>query len=68
MTKFLIPVLIVLLTGCEPRLHRAVKSRDYDQVAQYLNEGDMKIIKTGDYNSQNTVRMNVSETEEMLLP
>ena len=40
MTKFLIPALIVLLTGCEPRLHRAVKSRDYDQVVQYLNAGD----------------------------
>ena len=40
MTKFLIPILIVLLTGCEPRLHRAVKARDYDQVVQYLNAGD----------------------------
>jgi hypothetical protein len=38
--KFLIPALVVLLTGCEPRLHRAVKSRDYDQVVQYLNAGD----------------------------
>ena len=34
---------------------------------KYLNEGDMKIVKTEDYNSQNTVRMNVSEIEEMLL-
>ena len=34
---------------------------------KYLNEGDMKVIKTDDYNSQNTARMNVSEIEEMLL-
>jgi UDP-N-acetylglucosamine 4,6-dehydratase/5-epimerase len=34
---------------------------------KYLNEGDMKIVKTEDYNSQNSVRMNVSEIEEMLL-
>ena len=34
---------------------------------KYLNEGDMKVIQTEDYNSQNTVRMNVSEIEEMLL-
>ncbi|MZG54392.1 MAG: UDP-glucose 4-epimerase, partial [Nitrospinae bacterium] len=34
---------------------------------KYLNEGDMKIIKTEDYNSQNTLRMTVSEIEEMLL-
>ena len=34
---------------------------------KYLNEGDMKIIKTEDYNSQNSVRMNVGEIEEMLL-
>ena len=34
---------------------------------KYLNEEDMKIIKTEDYNSQNTARMNVSEIEEMLL-
>ncbi len=34
---------------------------------KYLNEGDMKIVKTEDYNSQNTLRMNVSEIEEMLL-
>ena len=34
---------------------------------KYLNEGDIKIVKTEDYNSQNTVRMNVSEIEEMLL-
>tara|TARA_B100001123_G_scaffold411857_1_gene508479 strand:- start:994 stop:1734 length:741 start_codon:yes stop_codon:yes gene_type:complete len=34
---------------------------------KYLNEGDMKIIKTEDYNSQNTVRMKVAEIEEMLL-
>ena len=40
MPKFLTLALVVLLTGCEPRLHRAVKSRDYDQVAQYLNAGD----------------------------
>lgn len=33
---------------------------------KYLNEGDMKIVKTEDYNSQNTERMNVSEIEEML--
>mgnify|MGYP000023170429 FL=1 len=38
--KFLIPALVVLLTGCEPRLHRGVKSRDYEQVVQYLNAGD----------------------------
>ena len=34
---------------------------------KYLNEGDMKVISTEDYNSQNTVRMNVGEIEEMLL-
>ena len=34
---------------------------------KYLNEGDIKIVKTEDYNSQNTERMNVSEIEEMLL-
>jgi UDP-N-acetylglucosamine 4,6-dehydratase/5-epimerase len=34
---------------------------------KYLNEGDMKIIKTDDYNSHNTARMNVSEIEKMLL-
>ena len=34
---------------------------------KYLNEGDMKIIKTEDYNSQNSVRLNVGEIEEMLL-
>ena len=34
---------------------------------KYLNEGDVKIGKTKDYNSQNTVRMNVSEIEKMLL-
>ena len=34
---------------------------------KYLNEGDVKIVKTKDYNSQNTTRMNVSEIEEMLL-
>ena len=34
---------------------------------KYLNEGDMKVISTEDYNSQNTVRMNVREIEEMLL-
>ena len=34
---------------------------------KYLNEGDMKVIKTEDYNSQNTARMNVGEIEEMLL-
>ena len=34
---------------------------------RYLNEGDMEIIKTEDYNSQNTTRMNVGEIEEMLL-
>ena len=34
---------------------------------KYLNEGDMKVISTEDYNSQNTVRMNVNEIEEMLL-
>ena len=34
---------------------------------KYLNEGDMKIIQTEDYNSQNSVRMNVGEIEEMLL-
>jgi len=34
---------------------------------KYLNEGDVEIAKTKDYNSQNTVRMNVSEIEKMLL-
>ena len=34
---------------------------------KYLNEGDMKVISTEDYNSHNTVRMNVGEIEEMLL-
>jgi UDP-N-acetylglucosamine 4,6-dehydratase/5-epimerase len=34
---------------------------------KYLNEGDIKIVKTEDYNSQNTERMNVSQIEEMLL-
>ena len=34
---------------------------------KYLNEGDIKIVKTENYNSQNTERMNVSEIEEMLL-
>jgi UDP-N-acetylglucosamine 4,6-dehydratase/5-epimerase len=34
---------------------------------KYLNEGDMKVINTDDYNSQNTARMNVGEIEEMLL-
>ena len=34
---------------------------------KYLNEGDMKIVRTEDYNSQNTERMNISEIEEMLL-
>jgi UDP-N-acetylglucosamine 4,6-dehydratase/5-epimerase len=34
---------------------------------KYLNEGDMKVVNTKDYNSQNTTRMNVSEIEEMLL-
>ena len=34
---------------------------------KYLNEGDMKVITTEDYNSQNTARMNVGEIEEMLL-
>ena len=34
---------------------------------KYLNEGDMKIIETEDYNSQNTLRMKVSEIEKMLL-
>jgi UDP-N-acetylglucosamine 4,6-dehydratase/5-epimerase len=34
---------------------------------KYLNEGDVKIVKTKDYNSQNTTRMNVSEIEKMLL-
>ena len=34
---------------------------------KYLNEGDIKIVKTEDYNSQNTDRMNISEVEEMLL-
>ena len=34
---------------------------------KYLNEGDMKVIKTEDYNSKNTTRMNVGEIEEMLL-
>ena len=34
---------------------------------KYLNEGDIKIIKTEDYNSQNTLRMEVSEIEKMLL-
>ena len=34
---------------------------------KYLNEGNMNVIKTEDYNSQNTVRMNVGEIEEMLL-
>jgi hypothetical protein len=39
--SYLATILVVaLLFGCEPRLHRAVKSRDYDQVAQYLNAGD----------------------------
>ena len=34
---------------------------------KYLNEGDIKIVKTENYNSQNTKRMNVSEIEEILL-
>ncbi len=34
---------------------------------KYLNEGDKKIIKTEDYNSQNTARMTVAEIEAMLL-
>jgi len=34
---------------------------------KYLNEGDIKIVKTENYNSQNTERMNVSEIEEILL-
>lgn len=34
---------------------------------KYLNEGDKKIIKTEDYNSQNTQRMNLGEIEKMLL-
>jgi ankyrin repeat protein len=39
--SYLATILVVaLLFGCEPRLHKAVKSRDYDQVAQYLNAGD----------------------------
>jgi UDP-glucose 4-epimerase len=34
---------------------------------KYLNEGDKKIIKSDDYNSQNTRRMTVDEIEKMLL-
>ena len=34
---------------------------------KYFNEGDIKIVKTENYNSQNTERMNVSEIEEILL-
>ena len=34
---------------------------------KYLNEGNMKVINTEDYNSQNTKRMNVGEIEKMLL-
>ena len=45
-----------------------VKMDDRDlNYNKYLNEGDMEIIKTEDYNSENTVRMNVNEIEEMLL-
>ncbi|MEK9628131.1 MAG: polysaccharide biosynthesis protein [Nitrospinota bacterium] len=34
---------------------------------KYLNEGDVKISQTEDYNSQNTAQMSVGEIEEMLL-
>ena len=34
---------------------------------KYLKEGDKQIVKTEDYNSQNTGRMTVGEIEEMLL-
>ena len=47
-------------------LRVSIDNRDLNY-NKYLNEGDMKVIKTEDYNSQNTARMNVGEIEEMLL-
>jgi UDP-glucose 4-epimerase len=47
-------------------LRISIEDRDLNY-NRYLNEGDMEIIKTEDYNSQNTTRMNVGEIEEMLL-
>ena len=47
-------------------LRVSIDNRDLNY-NKYLNEGDMKVIKTEDYNSKNTTRMNVGEIEEMLL-
>ena len=47
-------------------LRVSIDNRDLNY-NKYLNEGDMKVITTEDYNSQNTARMSVGEIEEMLL-
>ena len=50
----------------EDYLRISIDDRDLNY-NKYLNEGDKKIIKTDDYNSQNTARMTVAQIEKMLL-
>ena len=47
-------------------LRLSIDDRDLNY-SKYLNEGDKKIVKTEDYNSENTIRMTVDQVEEMLL-